>query len=217
MLIFYCYTASLALASPQSWISSMAYLPFRNRLLLTLSFFITIEISFAQTNEKTLNSGQIVIGGGTFDAGGRRLHKKFGRRYKKFNPTTWVSRKLKFYTPYEIRTEYRWYEPLWWRLRPIMGTIITTQGSTYTHASLFYESQIYYNFSFGACFGAGLYTQGRGFPMGCPLNFKSQIEIWCHPTKQFNFGLVYSHISNADIGKKNKGQESLVFQVRFNI
>ena len=56
----------------------------------------------------------------------------------------------------------------------------------------------------------GLYNEfDQGQDMGSPLEFKSEIEFNFATTNNLIFGVTINHISNADIGSKNPGSDSV--------
>ena len=59
-------------------------------------------------------------------------------------------------------------------------------------------------------FSIGLYNEfDQGKDMGSPLEFKSEIEFNFATTNNLIFGVTFNHISNADIGSKNPGSDSI--------
>jgi hypothetical protein len=60
-------------------------------------------------------------------------------------------------------------------------------------------------------FSAGWYNQGDGKKLGFPIEFRSGVEISWQLKDQGRVGLCFYHISNAGLGTRNPGSESIVF------
>ena len=66
-------------------------------------------------------------------------------------------------------------------------------------------------------FSIGFYNEfDQGKDMGFPIEFKSEIELNFKSSNNFIYGVTYSHISNADIGSKNPGSDSILIGFRYN-
>ena len=67
-------------------------------------------------------------------------------------------------------------------------------------------------------FSVGLYSEfDQGKDMGSPLEFKSEIEFNFAISSNLIFGVTLNHISNADIGSKNPGSDSIFVGFKSNI
>ena len=65
-------------------------------------------------------------------------------------------------------------------------------------------------------FSVGLYNEfDQGKDMGFPIEFKSEIELNFRTKNNFVYGVTYSHISNANIGNKNPGSDSIMVGFRY--
>ncbi len=112
----------------------------------------------------------------------------------------------------DFRLEYRPDSTLFWKIKPWVGTEITSDWSTWTGAGIladFYlddEESIYLTPSFGA----GLYTQGSSdLDLGSVIEFRSQIEGGFEFENAHRVGVAFGHISNASIDEDNPGTEIL--------
>ena len=60
-------------------------------------------------------------------------------------------------------------------------------------------------------FSPGIYTVGDGKDLGSPLEFKSEVQLSIDLLPGSKLGYSQSHISNADLGDKNPGADSYMF------
>ena len=73
------------------------------------------------------------------------------------------------------------------------------------------------NFVISPSFAPGYYESGKGKDLGSYLEFKSQINFGWNFGGKSKAGLSYSHISNADFGKRNPGANNIAFTFLKNI
>lgn len=109
----------------------------------------------------------------------------------------------------EFRLEYK---PgvSWYTLRPLVGFMMTIRGATYLYAGAGFD-WVYKMLFFSPNFAAGWYNKGGGKDLGYPLEFRSGVEGGFRFPNCSRIGAHFYHISNASIGHKNPGEESLVF------
>ena len=60
-------------------------------------------------------------------------------------------------------------------------------------------------------FAPGLYSMGDGKDLGSPLEFKSEVQLSIDLLPGSKLGYSQSHLSNADLGDKNPGADSYMF------
>ena len=73
------------------------------------------------------------------------------------------------------------------------------------------------NLTFVPSFSIGLYEAfDAGKDMGFPIEFKSEVELNHNFSSGSLLGLSYNHISNADIGNKNPGSDSILINFKKN-
>ena len=65
-------------------------------------------------------------------------------------------------------------------------------------------------------FAPGYYNEGDGKDLGHALEFKSEVELYYDLSQDSYLGLSWNHISNADIGDKNPGADSILFSITTN-
>ena len=95
------------------------------------------------------------------------------------------------------------------RISPITGFLVTTDSDTYLYTGIQAEYKIG-KLNVTPSFSPGLYSMGDGKDLGYPLEFKSEVQL---SVDFFGSKLGYSqsHISNADLGDKNPGADSYMF------
>ncbi len=103
-------------------------------------------------------------------------------------------------------TSYRFLE-----LRPLVGVMATIQGSVYVYLGLNFDLLFWDHVLIAPGFAAGYFSKGHGKDLGYPLEFRSGIELAWQFSDQRRIGAHFYHLSNASIGHKNPGEESLVF------
>lgn len=96
-------------------------------------------------------------------------------------------------------------------IRPVLGLMASIRGSTYLYLGFDLDFIIKQRLVFSPNFSAGWYRQGGGKDLGFPLEFRSGIELGWRLSHCMRVGAHFFHISNAGMGRKNPGEESLVF------
>ncbi len=105
----------------------------------------------------------------------------------------------------------RWEAPTpYLEFRPLVGMFVTARGSGYIYAGLNFDLLFAKHILFAPGFAAGYYWQGSGKDLGYPLEFRSGVELAWQFDDGGRFGAHFYHLSNASIGRKNPGEESLV-------
>ncbi len=105
----------------------------------------------------------------------------------------------------------------WYTFRPLIGFMFTINGSTYLYAGGGFEWIGKNRFVFSPNFAAGWYRKGGGKDLHFPLEFRSGVELAWQFRSFTRVGAHFYHISNASLGKKNPGEESLVFFISIPI
>ncbi|MDA1099756.1 MAG: acyloxyacyl hydrolase [Proteobacteria bacterium] len=109
----------------------------------------------------------------------------------------------------EGRLEYRSGTRIW-IFKPFTGVMGTSDGGAYGYAGvlvdMFYSRRVVATLSFAP----GIYGEGDGKDLGHGLEFRSQLEVAYRFNDRSRLGLSFSHMSNASIGDKNPGSESLM-------
>jgi lipid A 3-O-deacylase len=113
------------------------------------------------------------------------------------------------HTAGEFRVEYRG-RKLIGPVKPLLGVMTTTESALYGYFGLgvdiFFGSRIVLLPSASV----GLYDDGHGKPLGNTVEFRTGAELAYRFDNRSRIGIALHHISNAGLGTKNPGQESLV-------
>lgn len=109
----------------------------------------------------------------------------------------------------QFQAEYKW-RPSWHGVQPITGIMFTEKGSVYVCAGACYDIFLKKYFVVTPSFAPGIYFKNGGKELGFPLEFRSSISLAVEFRNQHRLGVQFYHISNASLGFKNPGEESLV-------
>jgi lipid A 3-O-deacylase len=96
------------------------------------------------------------------------------------------------------------------KLIPITGAMLTEDNASMIYAG-YKVNYKFGNFLISPSFTPGYYDEGDGKDLGHNLEFKSQVNLGWTVGDKTNFGLSYSHISNASLGDKNPGANNIAF------
>lgn len=94
--------------------------------------------------------------------------------------------------------------------RPLVGALITLRGTTYFYLGLNFDLLFFDHLLFAPGFAAGYFSKGEGRNLGYPIEFRSGVELAWQFSDQSRLGVHFYHLSNASLGKRNPGEESLV-------
>jgi lipid A 3-O-deacylase len=109
------------------------------------------------------------------------------------------------------RLEYRFSYRFLYVLRPIVGALATNEGSFYGYGGFRFDAEIGRHVVITPEAAMGYWRKGGGKDLGGPFEFKTGAEFAYRFDNSSRFGLLFDHISNAGIYKKNPGVESLLF------
>jgi lipid A 3-O-deacylase len=117
---------------------------------------------------------------------------------------------------FELGMEYKFY-PGWpspfdfLDFRPLLGLMANMKMSTYLYGGINFDLFLTKHFVIVPGFSAGWYNKGDGKNLGYPIEFRTSVEISLQMEDQSRLGLRFYHLSNAGLGSKNPGSESIVF------
>lgn len=97
------------------------------------------------------------------------------------------------------------------QFRPLIGAMATAKGSFYGYLGINFDLLFFKHLLFAPGFAAGYFAPGGGKNLGYPIEFRSGAEIGWQFSDWHRFGLHFYHLSNASIGRRNPGEESLIF------
>ncbi len=117
---------------------------------------------------------------------------------------------------FELGMEYKFYPG--WRspldfldFRPLFGVMTNVKMSTYLYGGINFDLFPTEHLVIAPGFAAGWYNKGDGKNLGYPIEFRSGVSISWQLDDQTRFGFYFYHLSNASLGRKNPGSESIVF------
>ena len=116
----------------------------------------------------------------------------------------------------EARIEYKSHLE-WYKIRPMIGLMGSFRGAIYGYGGFGIDWIIKDHLIFSPNFAAGLYYDGNGRKLGYPVEFRSGVEIGWQFDNKYRVGAHFYHISNAHLGHRNPGEESLVFFISIPI
>lgn len=105
--------------------------------------------------------------------------------------------------------EYRWSDVLY-GIRPGVGANVTSDGALYGYGGIFWDIPLHERVIFTPNFVAGLYEDGDGKKLGHAVEFRSGLELSYQFESQQRLGVAFNHISNASLGSRNPGSETLL-------
>ncbi len=94
--------------------------------------------------------------------------------------------------------------------RPLIGLMATAKGTVYGYVGLNFDLLFADHILFAPGFAAGYFTAGNGKKLGYPIEFRSGVELAWQFSDWHRIGLHFYHLSNASLGHRNPGEESLV-------
>ena len=94
--------------------------------------------------------------------------------------------------------------------RPLVGAMTTLKGSVYAYLGINFDLLFLDHLLIAPGFAAGYFYKGQGRDLGYPIEFRSGVEFAWQFSDQSRLGVHFYHLSNASIGRKNPGEESLV-------
>jgi lipid A 3-O-deacylase len=116
----------------------------------------------------------------------------------------------------EVRLEYKFPQEFK-HFRPLIGGMVTFDKAYYLYGGIGLELIVVKRILISPSFAAGYYNKGNGRDLGFPLEFRSGMELGYCFSSQYRIGLQFYHMSNASLGKRNPGSESLVLALYFPI
>jgi hypothetical protein len=109
----------------------------------------------------------------------------------------------------DFRAEYRFANSLIWKIKPWAGVEATSDGGVWAGGGVLADFNLGNSWMLTPNFGVGGYAEGDGKDLGYGLEFRSQLELGYQFVDQSRVGVALSHISNASLGDKNPGEETL--------
>lgn len=96
------------------------------------------------------------------------------------------------------------------QFRPLVGIMATAKGSFYAYLGINFDLLFGEHILFAPGFAVGYYAAGQGKNLGYPIEFRSGVELAWQFSDWHRLGIHFYHLSNASLGCRNPGEESLV-------
>ena len=98
----------------------------------------------------------------------------------------------------------------WWVFHPMAGGMVTHKGSCNLYAGFSFDLPLGNRLVLRPSFAPGYYNKGSGKDLGYSLEFRSGLEVGWRFSNGTRLGVEFNHISNASLGDRNPGANSLV-------
>lgn len=109
----------------------------------------------------------------------------------------------------EFQIEYR-FANSFFMARPMIGAFMTSKSAFYAYTGIGWDLHLSRFLVMTPSFSPGIYFKGNDRDLGYPLEFRSCIEFAYKFQSKGRLGLEFYHVSNASLGEKNPGSESLL-------
>lgn len=120
------------------------------------------------------------------------------------------------YRATEIGAEYRFTPATsFFNVVPAVGFNLNSDGGYWAHAGLRYDISLSEKWLLTPQFAAVGYEDGAGENLGSGLLFRSGLELGYKLNASNKIALTLYHLSNAGLGKRNPGAESLILSYSF--
>lgn len=107
-----------------------------------------------------------------------------------------------------LNLEYRSDKKLW-VFKPMFGMWASSEGGFYGYAGIRMDVYFGNRFVFTPSFAPGFYHEGKGKDLGLEVEFRSSVEVAYRFDDYSRLSLGLAHMSNASLGDKNPGVETL--------
>ncbi|WP_416896694.1 MAG: acyloxyacyl hydrolase [Minwuia sp.] len=111
----------------------------------------------------------------------------------------------------EGRLEYRQNND-WW-FKPLATFMANTDGAAFAGIGIYSEIFLTENFYLSPSFTPGVFLRGQSKNLGHPIEFRSQMELGWRFESGLRTSVSINHISNAGMGNRNPGTESVVISL----
>ncbi|MGB0697461.1 MAG: acyloxyacyl hydrolase [Rhodospirillaceae bacterium] len=109
---------------------------------------------------------------------------------------------------FEYRPAYQF-----WVIRPFLGAEFTHAGSFYGYFGFMGDIRFGDHWILSPNAAVGYYEEGGARDLGNPVEFRTGLELAYRFDDGLRVGVAYHHMSNADLGDKNPGVETLGLNV----
>lgn len=98
---------------------------------------------------------------------------------------------------------------------PALGAAATEDENAWIYAGVRYDWEVSRHWVVTPHFAVSLYDAGRGKDLGGPLEFRSGLEVSYRFDHGSRLGILFYHLSNADLYPDNPGTNSLALKWGF--
>lgn len=96
-----------------------------------------------------------------------------------------------------------------WLIHPLIGIMATSDSVIYGYGGLIADFPVGDRFFVSPNIAVGGFDRGGGQKLGHTVEFRTGIEITYRLDDDSRIGVLFHHMSNASLGDKNPGSESL--------
>ncbi len=96
-----------------------------------------------------------------------------------------------------------------WIFKPFAGVMGTSDGGAYGFGGVLIDIYFGNRLVLTPSFAPGAYAKGSGKDLGSVLEFRSGLELSYRFDDRSRLGIGISHMSNASLGNKNPGEETV--------
>jgi hypothetical protein len=96
-----------------------------------------------------------------------------------------------------------------WLVHPLIGFMATSDSVIYGYGGIIIDIPLGDRLFVSPNFAAGVFHTGSGKELGHTVEFRTGIELSYRLDDDSRLGVLFHHMSNADLGNKNPGSESL--------
>ncbi len=96
-----------------------------------------------------------------------------------------------------------------WLVHPVIGLMVTSDSAVYGYGGIVVDIPVSDRVFITPSLAAGAYDEGSGQDLGHTVEFRTGIEVSYRLDDSSRIGIMFHHISNADLGGSNPGSESV--------
>ena len=96
-----------------------------------------------------------------------------------------------------------------WLVHPVIGIMATSDSAVYGYGGIVIDIPVSDRFYITPSFAAGGFDHGSGKNLGHTVEFRTGVEFSYEFDDASRVGVMFHHMSNADLGGKNPGSESV--------
>ncbi|PCI76871.1 hypothetical protein COB21_03830 [Candidatus Aerophobetes bacterium] len=104
-------------------------------------------------------------------------------------------------------------------VRPLIAWMYADFKASFIGAGLAFDFLISPQVTFTPSFAPGYFAKGGDIDLGYPLEFRTSLELAYRFKNKGRVGMMFSHISNAHLGKENPGADmlSIFYAIPFSL